>query len=240
MTRLVFSLAMAGTAWLAGAAAQGQPPSPAPSPSPDCRQIADDAYNEWVATPALLHCVKGGNGAAESVLGMIHLGAGGSTSCDKDGCHPEDPTHFGLPAAMSVDDLNREGLRLLMSASTRGQADAMNEIGIANLDGSAGLVQDPTLARDWFERATEAGDMYGPYNLARLYFSGRGVEQSAETAEHYLRLSAQRGYRPAICSLARIVAGKSVLNRITSAILNFTGGDAARDCDGYDIMNELD
>lgn len=36
-----------------------------------------------------------------------------------------------------------------------------------------------------------------------MYFIGQGVPQSFTEAEAYLRISAARGYKPGLCSLAR-------------------------------------
>jgi TPR repeat protein len=232
MIRIFIATMLAGMAWFAAGDAQAL--------QGDCQAAVDEAYDLWEASPALLQCAADGDAEAESVLGMIYLSAGAPIECDDDDCGPDDPASYGLSASMTPDDLNSEGIRLLRSASAKGQADAMNEIGIAYLDGTAGMQQDYALAKDWFDRATKGGDAYGPYNLARIYLFGRGVEVSSDTAENYLRMSSQRGYRVATCSLGLIVERKTTMNRILGGVAQVFAGLAGRQrCQGYEIMEEL-
>lgn len=53
-----------------------------------------------------------------------------------------------------------------------------------------------------FRRAAEAGLHLAQYNLGVMYYTGQGVEQSYETAFHWLSQAAQQGHLNAMFNLA--------------------------------------
>lgn len=53
-----------------------------------------------------------------------------------------------------------------------------------------------------FTRAAEAGLHLAQYNLGVMYYTGRGVEQSYETAYHWLSQSAEQGHLNSMFNLA--------------------------------------
>lgn len=185
------------------------------------------AQTEWRASKALERCAANGDTKAQSLLGMIHWSAGRAQDmkCDVDpnasfdpktlaesgACRrvPADPKNFGLAATMSVADLNAHGRELLLAAAESGDAIALNELGLASLEALNGQPVDHAAARDWFERASAAGDSIAPFNLARMHHAGLGVPRDDEAALRELSLSRERGYPSAVCALALVTARKN-------------------------------
>jgi TPR repeat protein len=144
---------------------------------------------------ALESCAARGVAGAQAQLAMMYWGALIAT--------PPSPGLYGLDERLTVAQLQAEGHRLMESAAGLGDATAQNELGFAYYNGDYGLPADMRAAAMWLRAGADNGDEIAPFNLARLYFSGRGVRQSYSEGEDWLRLSASRGYVPAICSLAR-------------------------------------
>lgn len=185
------------------------------------------ARNEWRANKALQRCAAKGDVPAQSLLGMIHWSAGRAQDmkCDVDpnstfdpktlaesgACRrvPANPRNFGLPATMSVADLNAEGRTLLLAAAEGGDAIALNELGLASLEALNGQEVDYAAARGWFERASAAGDNIAPFNLARMHHAGLGAARDDDAAVRELTLSHARDYPSAACALAVIAARKA-------------------------------
>lgn len=151
----------------------------------------------------LERCAANGDSAAQAQLGMLYWGASIARDCTGRTCVTGDPESFGLDKALTIEELQLEGRRLLEAAAAGGIAEAQNELGLAYLQGDFGISSDPAMARTYLTAASENGDAYAAYNLARIYFAGYGVPVSLERAETYLRLAASRGYQDAQCSLAR-------------------------------------
>jgi TPR repeat protein len=200
--------------------------------SAKCKKVVTAADVDWVSTPELERCAADGDRESEALLGMMYWGA------SEDGGWPED---YGLDPTLSVEDMLAEGLRLLLSAASKGQAEAMNELGLAYLEANYGLGPDPVAARDWLEKATAQGDMIAPFNLARIHLGGMGVPSSEEKAEALLRLSANSDYRPAVCSLhvlmERRITYASWFHRAYYALMR--GSNPNSRCGSYEIMPEL-
>lgn len=174
----------------------------------DCAEAAAWAYDEWYSSDMLQTCAKDGDIEAIAMLGMLYWGASASETCDDEGCTAGDPAGSGLDPALTIDQLYSEGRRLLELASSKDHTQAQNELGNALMEGDYGQPQDFETARKWLIRAADLGDTIAPYNLARIYLAGLGVERSTETAERYLRMSALRGYEPGRCSLYALVEKK--------------------------------
>src|SRR5262249_21725796 len=67
----------------------------------------------------------------------------------------------------------------------RGGGVAMYRLG-RMYDFGLGTAQDYTKARQWYEKAAEAGDADGNYGLAWMSFEGKGVPTDAAKAKSYL------------------------------------------------------
>lgn len=202
MIRRFLLAAFLSAAGLAASGAMAQPSTQ------DCKVAVKAADDEWLSSDALAQCAVQGDRDAEALLGMIYWGASASEVCDRAGCIEGDPAGVNLDPALSQAELRREGLRLLESAAGKGQFQAQNELGLAYLEGNYGIMPDLAKARTWLEKSSEGGDTISPFNLARLYFGGLGTERSVEKGEHYLRMSALRGYKPARCALTKYLEDK--------------------------------
>ena len=85
---------------------------------------------------------------------------------------------------------------------------AMNRIGLAYMKGE-GLPLRNDLAMKWFLKASEAGNMYGEYNIAKMYQFGLGVEKNIRIAlEHYEKAKSM-GHNDVAKEIANI---KAILN----------------------------
>lgn len=177
-------------ALLAGAPICGAPGAVAQSPK--CKKIVAFVDIDWVSTPEFEQCAADGDTEAQALLGMMYWGA------SDDGGWPED---YGLEPGLSVEEMRGRGLSLLQFAAAKGHGGAMNEIGLAYFEAGYGMERDLVAAREWLTRASDAGDSIAPFNLGRIYLGGHGVPASSELAEEFLKLSAEREYRPAVCSL---------------------------------------
>lgn len=207
----------------------------------DCATVVAAVDVDWISNGDLERCAAAGDRAAEALLGMMYWGAADSELCDEDGCKLGDPEKYGLDSALTLDQLQANGRKLLESAGDKGDAHAQNELGLAFLDGLYGAPTDYVVARTWLVRSTHAGDEIAPYNLARIYLAGLGVEPSPVAAESFLRLSATRKYRPGRCSLIALLDRQPTLNAwIEKSMLWLTdiipSGPA---CYPDEIMSEL-
>jgi TPR repeat protein len=207
---------------------------PAALAQTECGSAAAEAEDVWESSPALEQCAAGGDADAQAILGMMYWGASGWASCDDESCIVSDPVSR-LPGGLTVAELRREGRRLLESAAGKGQPAAQNELGLAAFEGWHGVEQDFSVAREWLERSTAAGDAIAPLNLARMHFGGFGVPMSEAEGERHLRMSALRGYKPAYCSLISYLEDKG---RVEATILLWTSLFAVS-CSPEEIVPEL-
>ena len=67
----------------------------------------------------------------------------------------------------------------------------------------AGVSKNEGEAARLYQRAAELGDAEGRYQLAMVYFAGRGVAQSDSLGLVWLRRSASQGFEPAQQELAK-------------------------------------
>jgi TPR repeat protein len=93
-----------------------------------------------------------------------------------------------------------EALPLLEQASTAGDAEAQNLLGVMQLNGM-GVVQDPRRAVALFEAAAAQGLKEAQYNLSNQLFNGLGIPEDEPRAQQNLLASAAAGHRPALRSL---------------------------------------
>jgi TPR repeat protein len=195
----------------------------------DCKATAESDLAFWRATPHLIECVRSGIAAAESKLALIYLKEG-DTVCASGGCNDKVGADSGLPAGLTKSIAIEEGMRLMRVAANKGDAIALNEMGYMTLEGLRGIERNHAQARAFLERGTAAGDSIAPYNLSRIYFGGYGVPRSESVGENYLRLSAQRGYHDALCSLAEFEKRRGGQGR---------ANDPA-DCTSNEVMDEVE
>jgi TPR repeat protein len=76
-------------------------------------------------------------------------------------------------------------------------AAAINAIGVMHYKGD-GVPKDIEEAISCFREATDLGDLYAPYNLARCYEQGIGVSQDEDKARELLYLAIGRGNEYAV------------------------------------------
>ena len=223
-------LQVAFAAIIAGSLMCGAPGAIAQSP--ECKKIVAFVDIDWVSTQELEQCAADGDTEAQALLGMMYWGA------SEDGGWPED---YGFEPDLSVEEMRARGLSLPQVAGEKGHSGAMNEIGLAYFETGYGFEQDLVAAREWLTRASDAGDAIAPFNLARIYFGGHGVPASTEIAERFLNLSAEREYRPGVCSLHVLKERKleftSPFERGYYAFMRGSHPDAQ--CWPHEIMPEL-
>lgn len=200
--------------------------------SAKCKKIVDFVDVDWVSTPEFEQCAADGDTEAQALLGMMYWGA------SDDGGWPED---YGFEPGLSVEEMRARGRSWLQLAAAKGHGGAMNEIGLAYFEAGYGTEQDFVAAREWLTRASDAGDAIAPFNLGRIYLGGHGVPASEEIAEKFLELSAEREYRPGVCSLHVLKERKldftSPIERGYYAIMRGSHPDAQ--CWPDEIMPEL-
>ncbi|MEM9234453.1 MAG: hypothetical protein AAGA69_09495 [Pseudomonadota bacterium] len=136
-------------------------------------------------------------------------------------------------SGIDPDDAS-DAITLMQRAARAGSSAAMNEVGLAYLDGTYGLKRDLDRASFWLRKATDAGDAMAPLNLARLYLIEFSYGQDLGHALKLVELSADRGSSDAQC------------------ILEYTGNRQAKNgtlkqymegydqCDGMAIPEEFD
>ena len=84
----------------------------------------------------------------------------------------EELYNSGIEALKNDDYAQAE--MLLLSASEKGSTDAMNELGVMNLNG-IGVKQDFSKALEWLKKAAEQGNTNAMNNIGYLYYKGMGV-----------------------------------------------------------------
>lgn len=132
-------------------------------------------------------------------MGLLYLAASESDNVNLE--------HYSLDPVVPPQTLRDRALELMFSAAENGGGGvAQNEIGLAYLEGAYGFDQDFKKAREWLEKALNAGSEIAPYNLARVYSNGLGVTVDADRATSYLALSAKRRYCPARAAMTQLEA----------------------------------
>jgi TPR repeat protein len=139
-------------------------------------------------------------------------------------------------AALGQGD-NPTALKLFREAAGAGDTRAEEMLGQLLLNGKAGA-QDPAEAANWFKKAADSGktgDEYvatAQFNLAALYFSGRGLPKDADQALKYYTKSADNGFALAQKTLiAMYFQGTGTkadnVQALKWALVLGTGGDQA-------------
>ena len=126
----------------------------------------------WQATEKCRSAAKMDNGEAYFMLGLF-TARGYSCGC------PDD--------AMTWYKKGRE----------KKNAAAINAIGVMHYKGDS-VPKDIEMAISCFREATDLGDLFAPYNLARCYEQGIGVSQNEDKARELLYLAIERDNNYAI------------------------------------------
>ncbi len=132
----------------------------------------------------------------------------------------------GLPQDMSA------ARPLLRAAADGGVADAQNYMGVI-LDDGLNDDDNPGEAAKWYQRAADAGNKYGEYNIATMLRNGHGVARDLAAAVQYYQKAADQDhdyaqYELALCyasgtgatqnlSLARTYMLKAASNNVAAA-----------------------
>lgn len=111
-----------------------------------------------------------------------------------------DDARFREAATLFQQQRYAEATPLLEQASTAGDAQAQNLLGIMHMNG-IGMDIDPRRAHGLFSAAADGGLKEGHYNLSNLQFHGAGAPRDESSARRHLLASAQAGHRPALRAL---------------------------------------
>jgi len=79
----------------------------------------------------------------------------------------------------------------------------MNSLGDVYYDGR-GVAQDDTKAREWYQKAADAGNGDAMFNLGWLYEKGRGVTRDPTKARDWYQKAADAGNIRGKGALARL------------------------------------
>ena len=109
-------------------------------------------------------------------------------------------------AREALEKNDAEGaVKLLRAEAEKGNAEAANALGELQIAGR-GIKAAPVEAMKWFQKAADAGNNAGQFNLARLLFLGAdGVPKDEEKGRFLLRTSAEAGYAPAQAQLGTAI-----------------------------------
>lgn len=89
-------------------------------------------------------------------------------------------------------------------AANHGDLASMLALGHAYLDGRA-VNANPATARQWFSRASQRGDPFGMYHMARMIELGLASQADIGAATLWYRRAAKRGSASAMHSIARLL-----------------------------------
>eukprot|EP00928_Gymnodinium_smaydae_P013545 TRINITY_DN14937_c0_g4_i2.p1 TRINITY_DN14937_c0_g4~~TRINITY_DN14937_c0_g4_i2.p1 ORF type:complete len:508 (-),score=87.08 TRINITY_DN14937_c0_g4_i2:982-2505(-) len=103
-----------------------------------------------------------------------------------------------------------------VSAAAQHDALGHNGLGFIYFRGTAAQAQNLRLAFKHFNESAHAGSSDGMFNLASMYLTGTGVEQSFQRAVLFFTQALDRGHTPAAYSLA---------------VMHLNGVGTVRDCD---------
>eukprot|EP01038_Epipyxis_sp_PR26KG_P011072 gene11072-14865_t len=103
-------------------------------------------------------------------------------------------------------ELSKEQLKVVEAAQS-GDPRALNNIGVALLDGKSVFGEkNPSLAFEFFNESASYGFLSGMVNLARCYLEGFGVQKSSRTALQWYQLAAERGHQKAAYNVGTLFA----------------------------------
>ena len=84
--------------------------------------------------------------------------------------------------------------------------------------GLYGIAQDQAVARVWFQRAAEKGEVRAAHNLACSYSDGEGGPVDSRLAAHYFKMAAEKNHIQAITNYGiALMRGEGVEKDIDEA-----------------------
>lgn len=95
---------------------------------------------------------------------------------------------FGAAAGESAQ------FREYRNLAAKGDASAMNEIGVAYFKGSDGVKQDSVKAVEWFRKAADGGNAIAMNNMGIVYRDGDGVEPDPAESHAWFMKAAEAGH----------------------------------------------
>ena len=107
---------------------------------------------------------------------------------------PEAWVAIGLK--FSQASIHDEALQWYRMAAARGNARALNKLGVAYYSG-LGVPQDYAEAFKWYQEAALKGSVNAQYNVGLMYGQGLGVEESGAEAMKWYRKAAEQGHEMA-------------------------------------------
>ncbi len=112
-----------------------------------------------------------------------------------------------------------EALKWARLGAEKGDAASQYTLGLAHLEGRAGLKKDESLAIDFFRKSAAQKYASAQYNLGRVYEHGWGVFKDEQEAVSWYRKAANQNYAAAQYSLGRALAnGKGAPKNLPEAI----------------------
>ncbi len=107
--------------------------------------------------------------------------------------------------AKGVEQNIQAGMNLLHDAADKAYLPAQRELAIIYENGLFGFQNTENFAYDWYTHAAKSGDDYSLYQLANMYYNGRGVVQNPVQAYAYANMAANKGNEEAIIFLNELV-----------------------------------
>ena len=102
-------------------------------------------------------------------------------------------------------------------AANYGHLPSILALGHAYLDGRA-VNANPATARQWFSRASQRGDPFGMYHMARMIELGLASQADTAAAALWYRRAAKRGSAAAMHSIARLLRDGRILDSAGNAL----------------------
>lgn len=109
-----------------------------------------------------------------------------------------------LELGLGVDADTAAAMRLYKTAAEGGHVEALNRVALMAYRGEAGMAQDYAEAARLFGLAAEQNDPNALFNIGKLYFEGKGVEQSVPDAIAYYRRAAELDHILALNTLGAL------------------------------------
>jgi localization factor PodJL len=106
--------------------------------------------------------------------------------------------------AARIEAGDKTGLASVQRAANLGMPAAQAYLGRLYEKGDLGLTKDPVEARQWYERAANAGDRSAMHNLALYYFEGSGGPKNVTVAAEWFRKAANAGLVDSQYNLGRL------------------------------------
>lgn len=138
---------------------------------------------------------------------------------------------FSTGAGVKKDD--DLAVAWLLKSAEQGYPEAQNDVGVMYADGSGGFPEDDGKALILYKKAAESGSANAQFNLATMYFNGRGVEADPKMAAAWYQKAANQDHPGALSNLGYLhLAGVGVLKSEQMALLYFERAARKGSADG--------